>query len=48
VLRDRFDHVESISGYVFDDILEGDNRGHFIPETVTTGRPPTRCSNSTS
>ncbi|MCY7280103.1 MAG: hypothetical protein LH610_04260 [Sphingomonas bacterium] len=37
VLRDRFDKVESISGYTFDDILKGDNRGHFVPGTVTTG-----------
>ncbi|MCY7397713.1 MAG: hypothetical protein LH466_02590, partial [Sphingomonas bacterium] len=36
VLRDRFDHVESISGYTFDDILKGDNRGHFVSGTVAT------------
>ena len=36
VLRDRFDHVESISGYTFDDILIGDNRGHFVTGTTTT------------
>ena len=27
ILRDRFDAVEALSGYTFDDVLEGDDRG---------------------
>jgi hypothetical protein len=28
VLRDRFDSVEGLSGWKYDDVLEGDDRGH--------------------
>ena len=36
VLRSRFDHVEAISGWGYDDTLLGDDRGHFLTGTVTT------------
>jgi Ca2+-binding RTX toxin-like protein len=38
ILRDRFDKVEALSGYHFDDTLQGDDRGHIIPGAVVTGR----------
>ena len=34
ILRDRFDKVEAVSGYHFDDVLKGDDRGHIIPGTA--------------
>jgi Ca2+-binding RTX toxin-like protein len=30
VLRDRFDNVEAVSGWQYNDILKGDNRGHVL------------------
>ncbi len=41
VLRDRFDQVEALSGWKFDDILDGDDRGHkgggsSAPDSVPT------------
>jgi Ca2+-binding RTX toxin-like protein len=37
ILRDRFDKVEALSGFKYDDLLEGDHRGHIIPGTAVTG-----------
>ena len=31
ILRDRFDQVEALSGWVYDDHLDGDNRGGAAP-----------------
>ncbi len=28
ILRDRFDQVEAASGWIYDDVLDGDDRGH--------------------
>ncbi len=28
ILRDRFDQIEALSGWKYDDILNGDDRGH--------------------
>jgi Ca2+-binding RTX toxin-like protein len=30
ILRDRFDNVEAVSGWQYNDILKGDNRGHVV------------------
>jgi Ca2+-binding RTX toxin-like protein len=30
ILRDRFDNVEALSGWQYNDILDGDNRGHVL------------------
>ena len=34
ILRDRFDHVEALSGHHFNDVLDGDDRGHLHGEGV--------------
>ena len=41
ILRDRFDQVEAASGWIYDDILQGDDRGHkgggsSSPDSVPT------------
>jgi Ca2+-binding RTX toxin-like protein len=33
VLRDRFDQVEALSGWQYNDILKGDNRGYRLPNS---------------
>ena len=49
ILRDRFDHVEALSGHNYNDVLDGDDRGHFAPGTINDRRrPPTAISSTTS
>ncbi len=41
ILKDRFDQVEAASGWIYDDVLDGDDRGHInggssAPDSVPT------------
>ena len=37
ILRDRFDGVEALSGYTYDDVLEGDDRGRGAAALTNVG-----------
>lgn len=44
ILRDRFDQMEGFSGWRYDDILRGDDRGQILGGDVPGGTPETSFS----